>query len=224
MTRPRTFYVYEHRRPDGSLFYVGKGSWTPKKAYGRAASEENRNAIWRRTVIKAGGFTHVVLAEFFAEHDAFAFEAHLIAQHGRRDRGGTLCNLTDGGEGAVGRIVRPETVARFLAAMAHKPRISRPSPMKGRTHTDSAREAISAAASGENNPMHGRKHGAAARAQISAAVRANHPRARPVVDTKSGVLYPSAREAGRQLGFNLNNVKLWLSGRAPNKSTLEYAP
>lgn len=220
MTRPRTFYVYEHRRPGEELpFYIGKGSWTPKKAYGRAASDENRNVIWRRTVAKAGGFASAVAAEFFAEADAFAFEAELIALHGRRDRGGRLVNLTDGGEGGVGRVVKPEALEKRKATMMARggyPK-GRPSAMLGKKHTAEAKAAISAGVAGAKNPMHGKTHSAEARAKMAERVSANHARAKPVIDTSTGIKYRSAREAARQLGISQSHLKNWLlTGRNPS--------
>ena len=223
MTRPNTFYVYAHvRLDDGRIFYIGKGSWTPRKAYCRSKSSENRNAIWRRIVEKTGGFDVVVIAEFFDEADAFAFESALIAEFGRRDRGGLLANLTDGGEGGVGRIVSDEAKRKRRETIASRPRTLRASPMKGRSHTEAARQSIAAAVSGSRHPLFGTSHSQETRARISASVRANHGRARPVIDGSSGVVYPSAREAARQLDINQNTLKHALAGRAENKTTLRY--
>ena len=42
------FYVYLHKKPNGQIFYVGKG-----KGY-RATQKSNRNAYWKRVVDKYG--------------------------------------------------------------------------------------------------------------------------------------------------------------------------
>lgn len=223
MTRPRTFYVYVHAKPDGDVFYVGKGSWSPKKAYGRSKSTENRNIIWRRTVEKYGGFTSTVVAEFFDEAAAFEYEAALIAESGRRDRGGRLCNLTDGGEGAVGRLVSAGAIERRKATMATRPKVVRPGPMTGKRHTEERKAAIGRAVSGSKNGMHGKSHSAEARAKMVAAKLANRPRARKVVDTPTGIVYPSVREAARQLGLNQNTLKAQMAGRYTNRTSLEFA-
>lgn len=222
-----TFYIYIHRRPDSAeVFYVGKGTRTPKKAYGRSCSGENRNPMWRRIVSKCGGrFDVEVLVDYFSEADAFSLERDLILQYGRKNLGrGTLANMTDGGEGAVGRIVKPETIERFRRAMAGKPQRRAPGSMLGRKHTIAARAAISAASVGSNNPMFGRKHGDEYRAKVLGVLNAGAAKkARPVVDTATGALYRSARAAALAMGFKPETLKSWLIGRYRNKSSLEYA-
>jgi hypothetical protein len=48
-----------------------------------------------------------IVRYFDIEADAFELEIELIAKHGRRDLSkGTLCNLTDGGEGAAGGLAQ----------------------------------------------------------------------------------------------------------------------
>lgn len=224
MTRPNTFYVYAHLIPGSDrVFYIGKGSWSPKKAYGRASSSENRNVIWQRTTRKHGGFDVAVLAEFFSEADAFDYESKLIAIYGRKDRGGVLANLTDGGEGAIGRHVAHESIAKRVKTMQARQYPQRTSPMKGRAHTPEAKAAISRAVAGDKHPLFGSKRSSETIAKMSVGIRANHPRARRVIDKATGVIYLSAREAARQLGLNPSTLKHWLSGRYTNKSDLEFA-
>jgi hypothetical protein len=92
------FYVYAHYKPDGNIFYVGKGrgnrAWIPYK----------RSNFWYKTVHKHG-YEVVLLYENLSEEDAFKLEQEEIAFWGRRnnpDNFGFLINLTDGGEGPIG--------------------------------------------------------------------------------------------------------------------------
>jgi hypothetical protein len=216
--------VYAHYRPGTSeIFYIGKGSWTPRKTYKRAKSNENRNVIWRRTVEKCGGFDSGVLADFYIEADAFAYEIDQIALHGRRDRDGLLVNLTDGGEGAVGRPASSEANRKRAVTIALRTYAPRISPMKGRSHTAEARAAISRGVAGDRHPLFGTKLSEETRAKMSAGIRRTHPKSKPVIDRATGITYLSAHEAARQLGLNINTLSHWLSGRYPNKSTLEIA-
>ncbi len=223
----RTFFVYVHKRPDtGEVFYVGKGTWTPKKAYGRSRSGDNRNPMWLRIVAKNGGaFDAEIVAEFDSESDAFDLERDLIKRHGRKHLGvGTLANMTDGGEGAVGRIVRAETIEKLRRAMAGRPPRHPLGPMLGRQHSPESRAAISAASSGSSNPMFGKRHGEGYRQKVAGVINAGSAKkARRVIDTSTGTEYPSIRSAAAALGYNGTTLKHWLRGLHENKSSLRYA-
>lgn len=221
------YYIYVHRRPDtGEVFYVGKGSWSKRKAYGRSASKENRNPIWRRIVEKSGGtFLPEVVACFFDEADAFRLEVDLISWFGRKSAGvGCLANLTDGGEGGVGRVVSQESIERRKATVAAKPRAAnRASPLLGRRLSDEHRAAIKAAAlPGEKNPMFGRSHPPEVRAKMSERSLAKRVSAKKVLDEATGIVYGSAREAARMLGINPSTLKARLVGYVSNRTTLRY--
>lgn len=44
-----------------------------------------------------------------------------------------------------------------------------------------------------------------------------------VIDTETGIVYPSAKDAADAAGLNENTLRVWLNGFRPNKSTLKYA-
>lgn len=117
-------YLYRDPRPrkKNAPIYVGKGtSW-----YGRPDdhwSNKNRshNPLFGNVLskIRSAGLKPIVeiIAAYDEEADAFYLEKALIKRFGRRDLGtGTLCNLTDGGEGPAGRIVSVETRAKMSAS------------------------------------------------------------------------------------------------------------
>lgn len=92
------FYTYEHTRNDtGAVFYVGKGRGK------RAGSTHGRNQYWKRVVGKAGGFGVRMIAEGVDEELAHFIEIERIDQCKRI--GIRLANITDGGEGASGRVM-----------------------------------------------------------------------------------------------------------------------
>jgi len=93
-------YVYLHRRLDNNqVFYVGIGS-----KY-RAYNSKQRTLFWKRIVNKYG-YKVELLYDKLNFKDAIKIEIELIAKYGRRDLGtGYLCNMTDGGEGTLGRII-----------------------------------------------------------------------------------------------------------------------
>jgi hypothetical protein len=105
----RKFYVYVIRDPrpgkNNAPIYVGKGKG--KRAYRHLFPSVNAGSTLNRIVLKClamGLKPPVRIAAYFEkERDAHMHEVKLIAKYGRRDKGaGTLCNLTDGGEGASG--------------------------------------------------------------------------------------------------------------------------
>lgn len=94
------FYTYAHFRPDGRIFYIGKGS-------GNRHLSLSRGKHWKNVVAKHGGFRSEVLANWPTEAEAFEHEKFLISCF--RGMGYDLCNKTDGGEGTSGRILSEES-------------------------------------------------------------------------------------------------------------------
>jgi len=97
-------HVYLHRRLDNNtIFYVGIGS-----KY-RVYNKLNRSLFWKRIVNKVG-FSIDILYNNLTWEEAAKIEKELILKYGRINIGtGILCNLTDGGEGTLGRVVSQET-------------------------------------------------------------------------------------------------------------------
>jgi hypothetical protein len=95
------FYTYAHSKPNGSLFYIGKGQKNRAYTYG------NRNKYWKRIVEKHGHPTVEILAYWKTAEEAYDHEKLLISCF--RDMGYKLANLSDGGEGAAGTKHSQET-------------------------------------------------------------------------------------------------------------------
>jgi NUMOD3 motif-containing protein len=103
----RTFYVYMWIRDDGTPYYVGKGS-------GRRAYRARR-----RGIKPPANRENIVIETCESEVAAFAREAQLIRQYGRKDIGtGILRNMTDGGDGS--RNLSPEARERIGAVRRGK--------------------------------------------------------------------------------------------------------
>jgi hypothetical protein len=88
------FLTYSHNKPDGSIFYVGKG------VEKRAHSSAGRNLIWKRIVKKHGAFNVQILAKWSTEQEAFDHEIFLINTF--RQMGIPLANIAEGGMGSAG--------------------------------------------------------------------------------------------------------------------------
>lgn len=93
------WYVYRHIRLDKNIpFYIGIGC---KSNYGRAFESHptKRTTYWCKIVAK-GGYRVEILFDNLCKDDAVIKEKEFISLYGRRDLGlGSLCNMTDGGDG-----------------------------------------------------------------------------------------------------------------------------
>ena len=109
------YYLYRHIRLDkNEPFYIGIGTKKDKifktttSEYERAYTKYKRSDYWKKIVNKANYEVEILL-----ESDNYDFikqkEIEFIALHGRRDlEKGTLVNLTDGGDGSIGRLYTEE--------------------------------------------------------------------------------------------------------------------
>jgi len=100
--------VYQHRREDtNEVFYIGIGE-TLKRAYQKKA----RSIFWISLTNKHS-YTVEILFDNLTWEQACKKEKELIREYGRRDLGlGPLVNMTDGGDGAIGRIDSAEAIAK----------------------------------------------------------------------------------------------------------------
>lgn len=111
------FYVYLLARPNGKVFYVGKGSKKRTFAHETEAKSGCRchkcNVI--RKIWRNGGEVHRhIVFTTDSEDEAFEYEREQISLYGRKN----LCNHTDGGDGV--RNLSDEARARISAAMKRR--------------------------------------------------------------------------------------------------------
>jgi len=112
----KEFYAYVHARPDGSIFYVGKGSGNRAKKLTRRTNAHHKNILakhGRKNIL-------VGVMECSDEATAFELERGLIACLKRMDV--SLVNRTEGGEGCVGLVVTEEQKQKISAALKGRPR------------------------------------------------------------------------------------------------------
>jgi hypothetical protein len=108
------WYVYKHIRLDkNEPFYIGIGN---KKKFGRAFefSKDKRNEIWWKIYSKTNIFVEI-LYESLTKTEASLKEQELIKKYGRKDLNeGSLCNMTDGGDG-IWNCIRTEKTKKLLS-------------------------------------------------------------------------------------------------------------
>lgn len=226
MTKP--FFVYQHKTADtGEVFYIGKGS-IKRGSFERAYVTKKRSKFWNAVVAKHGLVVEVI-ESFETEQEAFDRECQLISLHGRRSDGGTLCNLTSGGEGHLGLMASPETRAKLSAAFSGERHPnwgkklseetcrkkseslkSSPKNLRGKKLPDWWKQKIADTKQGELNPMHGK-------------TGLDHPTSRMVVHTGYGYVFASVQEAADFFGMKMKTLHNQLSGHRPNKFNLEFA-
>ncbi len=104
------YYVYLHRRLNGTVFYVGKGT------NGRAWSKHGRSKHWNSIVAKENGFSVEIVSDQLQEWYAFELETEVILRYGLKRDGGTLVNMTYGGEGSSGNFHTIKTRQKMSAS------------------------------------------------------------------------------------------------------------
>ena len=132
--------VYEHIRNDtNEVFYVGIGK-TPKRAF----SKKSRNPLWKNIVNKTD-YTVEIIHNDVSWDEACELEKHLIFLFGRKNLGlGNLVNMTDGGEGTIGRTLSENTRKKISARNKGKT-----SHNKGKTLSDEHKRKIGIANKGK---------------------------------------------------------------------------
>jgi NUMOD3 motif len=194
IVHPKRFYVYILYRPDGSPFYVGKGSGNRMRqheSFARMGSKKSHvYAVIRKIWREGGEVTKYQVLETEDEREAYAMEAYLIDSIGREN----LANQSDGGRFRVGYSPSEETRKRIAATLRGRKMssetLARVQAAKiGRPRSQSCKEKIRAALTGRTLPPEhvekvaaghrGQKRSEEARRNISESLRGKpHPHQR----------------------------------------------
>ena len=217
------YYLYRHIRLDkNEPFYIGIGSKKDKNFYAcsseyeRAYTNTSRSTFWKNITSKTDYEVEILL-----ESDDYEFiqqkEIEFIALYKRIDCcQGLLVNLTDGGEGSLGREpwnkgtrmwenrVHPNLGRKLSKETCKKKSESMkisPKNLKGKKLPKEWCELISNAVKGENNHM-----------------------SKMVIDTATGIIYSTFAEAYEKTNQQLSKsyINKMLNNQHPNKTTLEY--
>lgn len=149
--------VYRHIRKDLNIpFYIGIGN-SDKRAY----SKTHRNTHWNNIVSKTNYEVEILLDEIDYEY-AKEKEIEFISLYKRKIDGGTLCNITLGGDGCLGLVHTDEAKLKMsipnrgkIISEEQKRKVSE--FHKGRKRSEETKRRISEANSGEKNYNWGKK-------------------------------------------------------------------
>lgn len=221
-------YLYQHIREDnGDVFYVGIGDI--KRPY----SKSKRTKHWYNIVNKHGYKVEVVRS-FDTWEEACEWEKLFISIYGKRlNNSGSLVNITDGGEGALGRTgelhpfygkKRPE----HSVALKGRKSIQTSIRMSGENHffygkkrPESHGIKISNSkrgkCSGENNAFYGKTHSKESISKMSEKAK------KKIIKSGTGeIAFDSLKEASKELGIKETTLSAMLRGKNKNYTGYEY--
>lgn len=207
-------YVYRHIRLDkNEPFYIGIGS---DDKYSRAKSLRSRSDFWHK-IAKLHQYRVEIMIDDITFDEAKIKEKEFISLYGRKDLNtGTLCNMTDGGDGTPGYIVPREKIEMLRVLNT------------GKKHSEESKLKMSVKLKGENHPRWGKKISEETRLKMSLSrvnlglKGSNSPNAKKVIDCVSGQIFNCIEEAATYYKIKIKTLTGYLSGRRTNKTNLKY--
>ena len=204
--------LYRHIRLDkNEPFYIGIG-----KNVKRAYNIYNRSAYWEK-IVKKHGYEVEILLEDLTWEEACIKEKEFIRLYGRKNLGlGTLCNLTDGGDGTPG-IKRSEEYilklserqkdgkAYWFGKNHSEETLQKMSDIKkGKSPSQETKEKLRLTSTGTRNAWFG-KHTAISK---------------KVIDTETNIVYESIADCIKHTGYKKLHEKL--SGKRKNNTSIKH--
>ena len=170
------YYVYAHINIiTNEIFYVGKGIGN------RCNSLFGRSNYWRRIVNKYG-YEIIIIENYLTNEQSLEREIYWIKRIGRKNNGGSLINMTDGGDGGDTISNHPNRAEIILK--------------------------ISEANKGINNPNYGGKF--VTDEFIKKQIESNSKKHLKVTDTKNNeiLFFKNSKECALALNAKASNVRM----------------
>lgn len=223
------WYIYRHLKPNGEVFYIGIGK---TKNFQRAYNKVNRSVFWKRVVAKYD-YEVQILTTGLTKEQASEFEIMLVAYHKRIDCcGGTLVNMTDGGDGVFGRVCSEETKRKLSLSNKGKKlseetklkislgkkgtQVGEKSPMYGKIFSEITRNKMSLAKMGHKlSEAHSKK-------LKESKTGGNHHSAKLVMNLETGIFYETIKEAAESINIKPTTLRAMLRGENKNKTNFIY--
>lgn len=212
-----TYFAYVHCRPDGTPFYVGKGVRKRDKNF------RDRNQYHKRIVAKCGT-ENILVGRLDCSTNDIALELEMGLIKCIKRMGIKLANITDGGEGALGRPCSELTKQKVAAANRNRvwdneARIKMANAMSGlKKPSQSKTMKAKGHWKGENNIWFGtgdRQIGT--KNHMAKSVKGAHP-------DKGEMVWGTLKEASEALGVSIQAISQALRKQQKSKGwILEYA-
>jgi hypothetical protein len=217
----RKHYIYAHYTLDtDECFHIGVGTHNNKRKYDRAHSTSGRNNYYVNIVNKHGLRVEII-KDGYSNRDK-AVDDEVMLQLLIKPR---ACLVYGDRQLALYKPMSQETKDKVSKAKKGK----KLSPeqvknMKGRTPWNKGQKLPeqSEARKGSGNPMYGKKQTAKYYEGRKKMLGGGNPAAREVIDTETGIIYSSIKEAAEQFNLNVNTLRGYLSNYRPNKTNLTY--
>lgn len=205
-------YVYRHIRTDlNAPFYIGIGAVSAdlknycyhKRAFNRAQRSQRWKNIANKTEIEVE-----ILIDDISYDEAKKKEIEFIHLYKRVEDGGTLVNLTEGGDGTIGVFPSEETRKKLSAI-----RKGRPSHLKGRKLSEEQCKKLSLVGKGRPSHRKGKKIPRDVVDRIALSLTGKIP----VQQFQNNVFlfeYVNATEASRKTGLRKASIISALNGHA----------
>lgn len=117
MKKSQNYYVYTHSRPNGSIFYVGKGNEKRIKDVSRNHNQYHTN------IVKKYGKENIIIKTMLCRSEQHAFDLEVKMIAALRNGGVKLINMTDGGDGASGYVFSKEQKLKLSNALKKSTRM-----------------------------------------------------------------------------------------------------
>lgn len=219
MVDNRIWYVYGHIRADKKEpFYIGIGK---KHNFKRSEEKKGRNEIWHKITSKTKWLSNVIY-DNLSHKEACEIEKTLISHFGRLNLNtGTLCNLTDGGEGNSGCVFSEERRRRISEGLKGKKLApERIEKMRQRRQTEATKNKLRLLKTGlKASEETKRKMSQSSMGMCNPAVI---NRRKKVIDIETGAVYESLKEAAKSINISRSHLGNMLRGRFENHTKMRY--
>ena len=125
-----SFYAYIHCKPNGTPFYVGKGSIE------RVKLKKRKHNKWHSNILKKYGEENILVGSMECSSEEISFQLEMGLIKRIRAMGLNVVNQTKGGEGRLGGFVCNETRRKISQNMRGKRNFL------GKTHSSESRKKI----------------------------------------------------------------------------------
>lgn len=202
--------IYQHRRLDtNEIFYVGISN-NNKRPFNKL----DRNNFWKHIVAKTN-YKVEILVHKCSWEDAKKLEIYFIKKYKLRRDGGTLCNLTKGGEGTIGwkptkaTLLKMSLVAKGrILSEEHKNNIGK--GQIGKKRSNICKDKISEA---------NKRIWKESNDRYNSILKAN---GKGVLNIITNKVFKSCKLAAKSVNMNYSTLRAQLNGTNPNTSNFKY--